>query len=663
MGPTPENLLARHWGFDRFRPGQRVIVDAVLRGEPVLAVMPTGAGKSLCYQLPALLLDGLTVVVSPLIALMKDQVDSLVARGIPAACLNSSLDQVAQREVLAAARDGHLKLLYVAPERFRYPGAMAALARLPVVLLAVDEAHCISQWGHDFRPDYRNIREAWEAMGAPRIAAFTATATPVVRRDILSALGLAAPSPDRSPADAARVARVEVSGFLRDNLHLSVVPIKRMAEKLTWTRDLLRVALAKGGAAIVYCATRKHCDEVHTRLRQLRVDAMTYHGGLADDERARAQERFQAGDRVVMVATNAFGMGVDKPDVRLVIHWDLPGTVDAYYQEAGRAGRDGQRAQAVLLFTQADTRIHEFFIRAGGESLPADRYLAWAEAERQKLRAMVRFAWHTGCRHRALLRYFGESPRGCEPDVPEGPACDNCRGDLGLPGLRVRAADRGEEDDEAAVPRDLSEAEVVIVQKVLSAVARASGRLTTRALIEVLRGVAGRETAGHSIVASRSFGLLATMDARSLSSVLDALGVAGCWRGVCPSLTPLGVEVMWRRAAVPLAVEPFTEVPAVRAGRPARPRTDRPAPHLAAYGVAPGPRSAESDARLEALRARRLELARDEGVPPYRIASNRVLEGLLDLSPEAPREQWLALHGVGERTVDALREAFGHLLA
>ena len=662
---SPESLLARHWGFDRFRPGQRIIVEAILAGEPVLAVMPTGAGKSLCYQLPALLLDGLTLVVSPLIALMKDQVDSLVARGIPAACLNSTLDQVAQRDVLAAARDGQLKLLYVAPERFRYPGAMAALARLPVALLAVDEAHCISQWGHDFRPDYRNIREAWVTMGSPRIAAFTATATPVVRRDILSALGLSAPAGGRDGGPTipdAPVARVEVSGFLRDNLHLSVVPIRRMAEKLTWTQDLLRVALAGGGAAIVYCATRKHCDEVHTQLRRLRVDAMTYHGGLADDERARAQERFQAGDRVVMVATNAFGMGVDKPDVRLVIHWDLPGTVDAYYQEAGRAGRDGQRAQAVLLFTQADMRIHEFFIRAGGESLPADRYLAWAEGERQKLRAMVRFAWHAGCRHRALLRYFGETPRGCEPDGPDGPACDNCRGHLGLPGLARPEAPR--EDDSGGwhetAPRELREAEAVVVQKILSAVARANGRLPPRALVDVLRGAAGRESEGDPIRTSRSFGLLADMDARMLSRVLDALGDAGCWRGFNPSLTPLGVEVMWRRASVPLALPPFTET---SDGGRARTRQDpRPSPKLMAWGATRGPRPADAEARLEALRAKRLALAQDEGVPPYRIATNKVLESLIHLAPSASREQWLAVHGVGERTVDALRSAFGPLL-
>jgi ATP-dependent DNA helicase RecQ len=466
-----------------------------------------------------------------------------------------------------------------------------------------------------------------------------------------------------------------VSGFLRENLHLSVVPIKKMAEKLTWTRDLLRVALAGGGAAIVYCATRKHCDEVCAKLRQLKVDAMTYHGGLLDEERARAQERFLGGDRVVMVATNAFGMGVDKPNVRLVVHWDLPGTVDAYYQEAGRAGRDGERAHAVLLFTQADMRIHEFFIRAGGESLPPERYLAWAEAERQKLRAMVRFAWHEGCRHRALLRYFGETPRGCEPDVPEGPACDNCRGGLGLAGLERPEVEEGEGGYREIAPRELKEDEAVTVQKILSAVARASGRLTPRGLVEVMRGVEGREAEGDPIRASRSFGILEGMDARTLSKVLDALGDAGCWRGSRPTLTPLGAEVMWRRASVALAVGPFTERGAERAkgglGEDRRGgvtgwRAKGGGAKVSASSARPtstkGTATAEDEARLQALRARRLELAKEEGVPAYRIASNQVLENLLSLPADAPRERWLSVRGVGERTVDALREAFRHLL-
>ncbi len=652
MDADPTALLKAHWGFVAFRPGQRDIVESIVRGEPVLAVMPTGAGKSLCYQLPALLLPGLTIVVSPLIALMKDQVDALNARGIPAGCLNSTMSWEAQRETLEAARDGRLKLLYLAPERFRFPGAMAALQRLPVSLLAIDEAHCISQWGHDFRPDYQNIREAWLQLGQPRIAAFTATATPEVRRDILASLGLSS-----RVGDGLTPARVTITGFLRENLHLSVVPIAKMADKLTWARDLLRAGIAAGGAAIVYCATRRHCDDVFGKLHGLGFRTCLYHGGLGDAERAAAQERFQAEDGIVMVATNAFGMGVDKPDVRLVIHWDLPGTVDAYYQEAGRAGRDGRRAHAVLLFTQADMRTHEYFIRVGGESLPPDRYLAWAEAERHKLKAMVRFAWHEGCRHRALLRYFGEGARGCEPDAPDGPACDNCKDSLGLPGLR-RPRHKGDGPNAAPGPRPraLSPEERVIVQKVLSGVARGNGRVGERELARLLVGQAVPELARDPITASRSAGILSAMSEGSVLAVLRALADAGCWKGRNPSLTPLGVEVMWARAEIALAIGPFGESSAHgRRGTTAREKARRGA-------VAEAPPDAETEARLRALKARRLEAAKERGVPAFVVASNKLLLQMATLSANDDREVWLDLHGIGEKNVDVLRETFGSCL-
>jgi len=655
MEVAPEKLLKRYWGFTAFRPGQRAIVEAIVHGEPVLAVMPTGAGKSLCYQMPALMLDGIALVVSPLIALMKDQVDSLNGRGIPAGCLNSTMDLAAQRETLEAARAGRLKLLYLAPERFRYPGAMAALQRLPISLLAIDEAHCISQWGHDFRPDYQLIREAWVQLGEPRIAAFTATATPQVRRDILKSLGLrasGAPTEGRAEDAALPPARVTVTGFLRDNLHLSVIPIAKMKDKLTWTRDLIRASIAAGGAAIVYCATRKHCDEVVGRLASLGFRACVYHGGLSDAERLKAQDRFQAEPGIVMVATNAFGMGVDKADVRLVVHYDLPGTVDAYYQEAGRAGRDGARAHAVLLFTQADMRIYEFFIRVGGESLSPDRYVTWAENEKLKLKAMVRFAWHEGCRHRALLRYFGEPPRGCEDDVPEGASCDNCRDSLALPGLlRPKRAGESPDDPPSARPRELSASERVVVQKVLSAVARASGRLSERALAKVLRGSTGSDVAGDPIMTSKSFGILSGMSEGSLIAVLRALADAGCWKGRNPSLTPLGVEVMWQRATVPLAIGPFGETLAQsRAGTVQRARSKA--------AEASEPIGPEAEEQLRALKARRQEAAKTRGVPAFVVASNRLLLQMTSLSANDDRDVWLGLKGIGEGNVDTLRETF-----
>ncbi|MEC9072860.1 MAG: ATP-dependent DNA helicase RecQ, partial [Myxococcota bacterium] len=319
-----DTALKEHFGFDEFRPGQRPVTEAVVEGRAVIAVMPTGAGKSLCYQLPAMLLDGLTLVVSPLISLMKDQVDQLRARGIAAAYVNSTQGPEERREVLRRAEAGELSLLYVAPERFRFESAMAAIARLPVSLFVVDEAHCISEWGHDFRPDYLRLGDVVKDLGVSRVAAFTATATATVRRDIQRLLGLEEPL-------------VVVSGFLRDNLHLSVVPIRQMVQK---EAALLEVIRSVTGSVVIYCATRRHCEELALRLKTLRVEAGLYHGGLSDEERNQVQDAFATDQLQVMVATNAFGMGIDKRDVRAVIHYDVPGSVEAYYQEVGRAGRD-----------------------------------------------------------------------------------------------------------------------------------------------------------------------------------------------------------------------------------------------------------------------------------------------------------------------------------
>ena len=467
--------LRQHFGYDAFRKGQEAIVRSVLSGRPTIAILPTGGGKSLCYQLPALLLEGTTVVVSPLVALMKDQVDALRARGIAATFINSSLAESERQERQAALRRGEYRLVYVAPERFRSPSFISAMAGLTVPLLAVDEAHCISAWGHDFRPEYQQLARAREHLRAERVLALTATATPEVRRDIADALELREP-------------RVFVAGFDRPNLFIEVLRVSGDKDKLG---RLLAVARS-GGPGIVYAATRKNVEKVVSALRVAGVDALGYHAGMADGERTSVQERFVRGDAPVIVATNAFGMGVDKADIRFVAHFDVPRSLEAYYQEIGRAGRDGLSSYALLLFNFADVMMQRRMIEAGRPSrdlveraweaargllkgsteelaracavsaselsgalrllesaghlerglgrdgqffvatpsVPPDDLAVDFELlelrvarERQMLDRLVRFADTRGCRRQNLLRYFGDAdaPRGCE-------ACESCKG-------------------------------------------------------------------------------------------------------------------------------------------------------------------------------------------------------------------------------------------
>ncbi len=335
-------LLQERFGFPDFRPGQREIVEHVAAGQDALVVMPTGAGKSVCYQIPALARGGTTLVVSPLIALMKDQVDGLVEHGVRATFLNSSLSAVEYRERREAVARGEVELLYVAPERFS-PAFIEFLRGVDVRLLAIDEAHCLSQWGHDFRPDYLRLGRVREALGRLPTVALTATATPEVQADIRKTLGLGG--------------RTFIRGFDRENLILEVLQVDGKTHK-----DALLADLVGAGPALVYCATRKNVERATKALREAGVRAGMYHAGLSPDDRSRVQEDFMGGRVPVVVATNAFGMGIDKRDIRAILHYDMPGTVEAYYQEIGRAGRDGRMSRAILLFQRSDRRIHEFFI-------------------------------------------------------------------------------------------------------------------------------------------------------------------------------------------------------------------------------------------------------------------------------------------------------------
>lgn len=341
--------LSRHFGHETFREGQNEVIRAVLEGRDCLAVMPTGGGKSLCYQLPALLRDGVTLVVSPLIALMQDQVGALEARRIPATSISSALTGTQVSDRLRGMAAGRYRLVYVAPERFRSPSFLAALRGVRVSLFAVDEAHCVSMWGHDFRPDYLRLREALTLLGEPQVLALTATATPEVREDVTAQLGMG--TAPRAPAE------VVVRGFGRPGLTLAVSRPRSRDRKLQRLAAILR----DHPVAIVYCATRKSVEWVARELHSGRLRCLPYHAGLPDDLRREAQERFTKGQVDVVVATNAFGMGIDRADVRAIVHWELPGSVEAYYQEAGRAGRDGKPARCEVLWSHADLRTQEFF--------------------------------------------------------------------------------------------------------------------------------------------------------------------------------------------------------------------------------------------------------------------------------------------------------------
>jgi len=508
--------LRRHFGHASFRPGQEALVRAVLDGRDMLAVMPTGSGKSLGFQLPAVLLPGLTLVVSPLIALMKDQVDGLTRRGIPAAALHSQLSAEARRAALDAARAGALQLLYVAPERFAAPSFVRLLEGLPVARFVVDEAHCVSEWGHDFRPDYRRLpgaaaacRRADGQPGRPPMAALTATATPEVRDDIVQLLGLCAP-------------HVVVAGFDRPNIYPSVRPVSGETEK-----QHLLPRLVGDRRALVYTATRAGAETAAAVLQAAGVQAAAYHGGMLDAARTRVPEAFGSGALRVVCATNAFGMGIDRPDIEAVIHVDLPASIEAYYQEIGRAGRDGRPATATLLWTYADVKTREFLIdhsrandarRARVDIAPEERDRRKA-LEHAKLRRMMAYADTAGCLRATILRYFGD------PAARElCGACGTC--------------DRRE---------PIGEADRLVLRKILSGIARAPRPYGRRKIGAMLVG----HTEGLPAELTRlsTTGLLRDCAPRLIEQWIESACAAGLIAMSADqyhtlTLTPLGRQVM-----------------------------------------------------------------------------------------------------------------------
>ena len=595
--PDPLDLLRRVFGFRSFRPGQEPLVTALLEGRDALGVMPTGAGKSLCYQIPALAREGVTLVVSPLISLMKDQVDALRESGVAAEALHSALPEGEWPRILRRLRTESPFLLYVAPERLETPFFLQVLESLRVNLFVVDEAHCVSQWGHDFRPSYLRIPEALARLPhRPPLGAFTATATPEVREDIVRRLGL------RDPL-------VLSTGFDRPNLSFRV---ERPRDKKAFLRDFLGPRSRRSG--IVYGSTRKAVEEVCAFLQGQGVGAVRYHAGLEDREREENQEAFVRDRAPVMVATNAFGMGIDKSDVRFVVHYNMPLSLDGYYQEAGRAGRDGERSECLLLYAPGDVATARFLVgQAEGE-----------EARRQgfrKLQAMVDYCHTAGCLRGTLLRYFGDR------EVPD--RCGNCGS-----------------CDEGVELRDATLETKMVLSCVYRMGERTGGRRFSPSLLtKVLKGGLDREIQALGFQDLSTWGLLRDMPREGVRDLVDTLAAEGY---LTLSEDSRSLVSFTPRAWAFLKGQDRVLLP-------------RRVPRSRAEGFWT-PREEEAEDLFESLRALRRRIADEQGVPPYVVFPDSTLRALCRLRPSTP-EEFLEVPGVGQSKLRRYGDRFLELLA
>ncbi|HAT53673.1 MAG TPA: DNA helicase RecQ [Lactobacillus sp.] len=579
MTQTALEVLKDKFGYDSFRPGQDEIINKIMNHENVLAVMPTGGGKSLCYQIPALILPGLTVVVSPLISLMKDQVDALSENGIPATFINSTLDyQEIEHRLQQAAMD-QVKLIYLAPERLDDERFLSELSDLNISQLAIDEAHCISQWGHDFRPSYLNLMNTVHQFPShPVVVALTATATSKVASDIMQRLNI-------NPSN-------EVStGFARENLSFQVV---KNQNKEAFLLEYLKVNA--NAAGIIYASTRKEVERLTGLLQKKGIKAEMYHAGLNEDIRNKNQEDFLY-DRVqVMVATNAFGMGIDKSNVRFVIHYQVPGNLEAYYQEAGRAGRDGLPSEAILMYQPSDLQIQHFFIDQ------SDMDPQFKSREYLKLQEMSKYANTEGCLQQFILKYFGET----------SPACGHCGNCL-------------DERDQVNVTVD--------AQKVLSCVLRMRERFGKSLIAQVLTGSHVKRIRDEHFDQLPTYGLMKERSQKEVSDFIDFLTSSGYLQqigGEYPTLhvSTMGGSVLKGKAKV------------LRRGAVKAKRT-----------------VSVDDGLFESLRQLRMNFAEQQHVPPYVIFSDKTLQAFCEELPQSTLDM-LSIKGVGQNKLDKYGDAF-----
>ncbi|MFO0676000.1 MAG: ATP-dependent DNA helicase RecQ [Polyangiaceae bacterium] len=630
-GPADvDRVLRERFGLEAFRPWQREAVLALL-GHPgrVLVVAPTGGGKSLTYQLPAAMLPGITLVVSPLVALMEDQVRSLRGRGIEATFLASTLDPEERREREGKVLRGEVKLVYVAPERLAFDGFLNLLERCPVSLVAIDEAHCIAQWGHDFRPDYLRIGDVLERLRPKRILACTATATPEVRREIRARLGLDAPP-----------CHEVLRGFARPNLHLAARNVDGPKEARAALEEELAKALgsprAPKGGAIVYAATRKATETWADALAKKGWNARAYHAGMEATTRTRTATAFAHRKIDVVVATNAFGMGIDRPDIRAVVHVQPPSSIESYYQEVGRAGRDGDDAYGLLLCSGADIALRRRLVMGGEPGSPSDdekSARAWA-----LFRNLLRYLDARSCRHDFVLRYFGD-----EQELLGG--CGHCDICIAL----------GESDESSS--EDAKDETTLVVRKALSAVARADRRGGLGAIAEMLRGTDTERTRRFGFTRLSTFGLLADRPAEWITALLRALLAAG-WIDLTPTEHPVpfvtrsGGDVM-RGTSEARIVLPRATAPS-RAKRPSS--SPQRTPDRSQESLTP-----DESRMFERLRAHRAEVARGKRVPAYVVAFDRTL---VELACKKPRSEddLASIYGFGPQRIRDYGDGFLHVL-
>ncbi|MDI6920127.1 DNA helicase RecQ [Clostridium botulinum] len=575
-----KNLLKKHFGYNEFRKAQEKVIESILKKENTVAIMPTGAGKSICYQIPALIFEGVTVVISPLISLMKDQVDSLKEVGIEATYINSSLNNLEIEERIFNAREGLYKLIYIAPERLESDSFVRSLNNLNIDLVAVDEAHCVSQWGHDFRPSYTKISNFIRKLSKrPIVTAFTATATETVRYDILNSLELQDP-------------KVFVTGFDRENLSFSVI---KGEDKEKFIFDYLENNIGKVG--IIYTSTRKEAESLYNKINKKGYKVGVYHAGLNDEERKRTQEDFSFDNIEIIVATNAFGMGIDKSNVRFVIHHNIPKNMEAYYQEAGRAGRDGEESECILLFSPNDIRLQKYFI---DESfLSPER----KNNEYNKLRAMVDYCYTSKCLRSYILEYFGE-------DALEE-KCNNCS----------TCNDNREEKDIT-----------LEAQKIFSCVYRMKERFGVNMVADVLRGSKNKKLLSLDLDSLSTYGIMEEFTQKDIVALMNKL-IADDYMVTTDDkfpvvrLRPKSYDVLKGKETVAIKVSKIEKK--VKA----------------------------DNELLDRLKQLRKVISQEESVPPFMIFPDATLKELSEYMP-TKEEDLLKIKGIGERKAEVYGERF-----